>query len=170
MKYLLLAILITTTYADIFNITSFEADFKQNITDENNKTITYTGSLKALKPNYALWHYKTPIEKSVYIDTKTLTVVEPELEQVLIKHIDEKLDFFTILQKAQKREENLYTTEYKNMEIVIKTESNKILSLGYKDEFDNIVELTFENQIENAPIEEKLFTPSYPLTFDTLRD
>ena len=61
-RKILLSLLSVSLWADIGNIFSFEADFDQKITDDQNKTIEYKGHVVATKPQFALWKYTDPIQ------------------------------------------------------------------------------------------------------------
>ena len=152
------------------NINSFQAEFKQSITDDKAKVLEYTGTIKAVKPQNALWKYKTPVEKNVYIGKGSITIVEPEIEQVIIRKIDGNFDFFKMVEGAKKVEKNLYATIYKDTLFTIKIQKGLVKSISYKDEFENSVEILFTNQIQNSDINSSLFFPSYPLEYDVIRD
>ncbi len=64
MKYLLpLLLSFSISYASFDNINSFQANFKQTITNEKDKSLVYTGKIVASKPQNALWSYTDPIKK-----------------------------------------------------------------------------------------------------------
>ena len=107
MKHNFLLILLScSAFANINNINSFEADFKQNIVDDQNKTIVYNGHIQAEKPQYAVWKYISPIQKNVYITPTEVIMVEADLEQAIIKRIDSNFDFFSLLSSAKKINDN----------------------------------------------------------------
>jgi len=166
----LLLILTTASFANINNINSFEADFTQKIVDDQNKTIIYNGHIQAKKPQYALWKYTKPINKSVYILENKAIIVEPELEQAILKKIDKNFDFFELIQNATKISNNKYLTHYNNTTFIIGTNNGIITSISYKDEFENKVIIDFMNQIENNTMDEKIFTPTIPDDYDVIRD
>jgi len=167
-KFLLL-FLATASFANINNLNSFEADFKQNIVDDKNKTITYYGHVKASKPQYALWTYVKPIEKKVYILDNQAIIVEPELEQAIIKKIGNNFDFFTLIKNAKKLDNGNYLAHYNNTAFTIKTKNNSIESISYKDEFDNSVLIDFTNQVINKKIDKKEFAPVIPDEYDIIK-
>ena len=166
---ILLLFLATASFANIKNLSSFEADFKQNIVDDNNKTITYYGHVKASKPQYALWTYVKPIQKKVYILDNQAIIIEPELEQAIIKKIGNNFDFFRLLKNAKKLDKNKYLAHYNNTSFTIKTKNDSIESISYKDEFDNSVLIDFTNQIVNKKIDKKEFTPAIPDDYDIIK-
>ena len=171
MRHILLSMLFfTISFASLSEINSFNADFIQNITDEKDKVLSYNGHILASKPQNALWTYKQPIEKHVYINPRTVTIIEPEIEQVIIKRIESNFNFFNMIQNAQKVDKDSYVAHYKESIFTILTENNLLKSISYKDEFENNVEIIFLNQIQNIEIDRKLFIPFIPVDYDIIND
>lgn len=166
----MLVALFNFSFASLIDTFSFEADFTQSITDDKKQVLTYSGHLVALKPMYAKWEYKKPIKKDVYINSYNVTIVEPELEQVIIKRIESKFDFFTILKSAREIKKNVYAAFYKDIKFIIISNDDTTESISYKDEFDNDVKIVFTNQIKNKKFRRSLFTPNFPLRFDIIGD
>ncbi|MDD5372188.1 MAG: LolA-like outer membrane lipoprotein chaperone [Sulfurimonas sp.] len=171
MKYFFLAILISLElFASLDGITSFEADFTQSITDDKNKTLVYSGHIVALKPQNAKWSYIKPVKKDVFINDFEVTIVEPEIEQVIVKTLESNFDFFKIISNAKKIEENKYLANYKNSKFTITKNGSFIESISYLDEFENRVKISFKNQKQNQTVNKTVFTPVFPLNFDIIRD
>lgn len=171
MKYLVISLLCSTfSFASINTINSFEASFTQSVTDDKNATLKYSGYVKAQKPQNAVWNYLQPIQKNVYIDRFRVTVVEPEIEQVIIRQIESNFDFFKMIHNAKKISKNTYEALYRGAKFIISTKKDLIHSISYKDEFENNVKITFENQKQNIIINEEDFIAKYPLEFDIIRD
>ena len=160
----------TVSFASLSDINSFKADFIQNITDEKNKVLSYNGHILAAKPQSALWTYLQPIKKYVYINPRTVTIVEPEIEQVIVKRIESNFNFFNMIQNAQKVDKNSYIAHYQESIFTISTENNLLKSISYRDEFENAVEIIFSNQVQNLEIDQKLFVPFIPLEYDIIND
>ncbi len=156
--------------ASLGDIVSFQADFTQSVTDDKKKVLTYSGSVLAAKPQNALWRYSKPVNKDVYINSRRVTIIEPEIEQVIIKRIESNFDFFNMIKNAKKIEKNIYLAIYKNSEFRITTKDELIKSISYIDEFENSVEVIFDNQKQNDKINKELFIPNIPLEFDIVRD
>ncbi len=169
---LLPALLLTLTYlsASINVIDSFDATFIQTITDEKDKMITYKGSVLATKPQNALWSYTSPISKDVYVNQDLVTIIEPEIEQVIKKRITSDLNLFELIKKAKKISEGLYEASYMGKKYLIAFKDDLLESISYKDEFDNSVKILFENQKQNKKIDPTLFTPKIPLDFDIIQE
>jgi outer membrane lipoprotein carrier protein len=169
---LLSTLLLTFAYihASMNNLDSFEATFVQTITDEKSKVIQYEGSVLATKPQNALWSYKSPITKDVYVQQNLVTIIEPEIEQVIIKRITSDLNIFELIKKAKKISKGLYEATYMNKKYIIAFKDDLLESISYKDEFDNSVKILFEKQKQNKEINPALFTPNIPTYFDIIRE
>ena len=161
---------LTSLYGIGENTTTMQADFTQTITNDKNNTITYSGEMLAKRPNLTKWHYSEPVEKTVYITTSNVTVIEPELEQVIIKQLENAIDILAILSTATKVTENQYNAYYHAKLYHIGLESNEIRSISYNDAFDNLVTITFTKRKINTPIDDERFYPSIPEDFDIIRD
>jgi len=171
MKYFFLTIFTSLQlFASLDDITSFEADFTQSITDDKNKTLIYNGKIIALKPQNAKWSYIKPVKKEVYINDFEVTIVEPEIEQVVVKTLESNFDFFKMISNAKKTAENKYTANYKNTKFNIIKKGSFIESISYLDEFENKVQINFKNQKQNQSVDKAVFEPKFPLEFDIIRD
>ena len=167
-----MSILMITTalFSSMANINSFESDFKQTITDDKNKSLSYIGHVSAIKPQTALWKYDKPVNKSVFINRYEVTVVEPEIEQVIIKDIVSNFSFFNMIKNAKKIGKNKYEAVYQSSKFIIEQENNVIESISYIDEFENNVIITFTNQKINQKIDIRVFIPKYSLDFDIIKN
>lgn len=173
MRKLLLTSLITMQLfasTALEEVTSFEADFSQSITDEKEKVLIYNGHIVALKPQNARWSYIKPIKKDVFINDFEVTIIEPEIEQVIIKRLESNFDFFKIISNAKKIDQNTYVAYYRDTKFTIVKKNALIESISYLDEFENRVKITFENQKQNHEIEKSIFIPKYSMEFDIIKD
>jgi len=171
MKYLVIMILnISSLFAFGDSIQSFQADFVQKITDEENKVLTYTGTIQSKRPNLVLWHYTDPINKKIYINDKQAVIVEPELEQAIIKQLQGEIDFFGILASAVLVDMTHYKASYKGIDFLLKEVNGVIESLSYTDQLENKVLITFSKQRQNRPLDDALFTPKVPKDFDIIQE
>jgi len=165
-----LFLLSTLLLASPKEMSSFTSSFEQRIVNEQGKTILYKGALWAAKPQNALWLYQAPIQKSVYINGKELTIVEPVLEQVTIKSLGNEIDFLEILKKAKRVDNDHYTTTLNGIIYTLTFKNDVLTTIGYRDNYDNHVTIKFLNPTINGSIETKRFKPAYPSDFDLLRD
>ena len=150
------------------NITTFQSAFVQTVTNDQNKTLRYEGKLYFKQPGHLLWIYTKPIKKRIYIHNNKVTVIEPDLEQVVIKNMEEK-DLFTLLQKAEKIEKDHYILRQKDRTFHIYLKNGVIKKVRYKDQFDNENVVLFEKPKQNRKIDENIFKveidPSYDVVY-----
>lgn len=166
----LLSYLSLSLFAFSENITTFSADFKQEITDDNKNVITYSGHVWANKNNQALWEYLKPITKKVFINKSDVKVVEDDLEQVIIKKFNKDIDFFALMKKAKAVNKNSYEAEYFDTSYMIYLENDHIARISYEDSFANQVQIIFSKQKQNDPIDESIFSYEIPIDYDVLRE
>lgn len=150
-------------------INSFNGKFVQTIIDDNGKKIVYTGELWAAKPQNALWSYQKPIQKNVYINAQKITVVEPQIEQVTLRSLDNEIDFLQIIQKAKRLDDNRYSAVIKGQSYIIGFKNDLLSSISYSDEFDHQVSILFSNPVQNKPIEPGRFKPVIPADYDVIK-
>ncbi len=171
MRFFLLFFFSTLTlFAHFITLHSFAADFTQTITDEQNKKLIYTGSLQAKEPQSALWLYKTPVKKSIYIKENRVIVIEPELEQAIVKHIPTHFDFFHMIQNAKKIKKDTYITTLEEKTYTITLSHGLVKALDYKDDFGNSINILFSHQLQNKEINDTLFKPIIPSEYDILQN
>ena len=170
MQYIfLLTLLFSVSYSDVFSMTSFKADFTQTVINEKGGKLKYTGNIKAIKPHYALWQYTQPSLKLIYVNKNKVTIVEPELEQAIIKRLQSGIDFFNIIKNAKKIDKDTYTTNFQSVRYTIYTKNSNLKSIKYKDQLDNTILIDFTNHIINNNIELHDFEPTIPLAYDIIK-
>lgn len=171
MRFLpVLFLLSLTLFASPKDLTSFNSKFVQTIVDDNNKKITYSGELWASKPQNALWIYQKPIQKSVYVTGSKITVIEPQIEQVTLRSLDNEIDFLQIIQKSKKVDNDKYTATVKGQTYTLFFKNDILSSINYQDGYDNRVSIVFSNPVQNKPIETSRFKPVIPADFDIIKD
>jgi len=168
-SFLLLIFLTLSLFANFIELHSFSADFKQTITDDQNKKLIYTGSLQAKEPQSALWLYKTPVQKSIYIKENRVVIIEPELEQAIIKHIPANFDFFHMIQNAKKVKKDTYMAMIDNKTYTIILDKGIVKELLYADDFGNKIQILFLHQSQNKAIKSSIFNPIIPSEYDVIQ-
>lgn len=151
-------------------VSTFSADFNQTITDETNQTIVYRGHIDATRPASARWDYIEPVIKQVFVNHRTATVVEPELEQVIIKTIDKDVDLFKILADAEPVTATTFVARYHDQQFFLRMKGEIPVEITYKDTFENKICLQFSHQKINHPLDAVLFEPHVPSYFDVLTE
>lgn len=167
MHFLLFSLLIVSSiFAAPKDLSSFNSRFEQTIIDDNGKKILYKGELWASKPQNALWLYQKPIQKSVYINANKVTVIEPAIEQVTFRTLDNEIDFLQIIQKAKRLDDEHYTTTLKGQTYTISFKNDILVSISYTDGYDNKVLIKFISPLQNRVIDPSRFKPTIPSDFD----
>jgi len=167
---LLLLALLTSLFGFADTLRSLSADFTQQITDDTNKTITYSGHLDATRPDMARWEYTEPVEKSVYVVGHKVTIIEPELEQAIVKSFREEIDLFKILAKAKKLDDETYLATHNSQQFLIKIKNDVPMAISYKDAFENNIRILFSKQKVNGDLPASLFAPKIPDDYDILTE
>jgi outer membrane lipoprotein carrier protein len=167
---LFLLTLTTLTATELKELKSYQANFTQTITDQDDVKVVYTGIFKAKKPLRALWVYKTPIEKKLYINSRQIVLVEPELEQAIYRQSEESFTLFNLLDHAKQIGPNKYAKVINQRVYVLEVEKENIKNITYVDDFDNDVIIVFDNQKPNIALKAKEFHPIIPDDFDILHE
>jgi outer membrane lipoprotein carrier protein len=167
-KLLAISIFALGLFANSLDINTFKADFKQVITNELDEKIVYTGSLSVKKPSLALWRYKKPIAKDVYLYDNRVYIVEPDLEQVTISTLSNSINFIDILSQAKKISDDTYKTKLNDIDALLIVKNNQISKLQYTDSMANRVEILFDNQSKNSNIPNHYFKFSIPDGYDII--
>ena len=167
--FLLLMSFVFILFASPKDIQTFNSKFVQTVTDSNGKKIQYQGNLLASKPHYAFWMYQKPIQKNVYIVGQKITIIEPQLEQVTIRTLDEEINLLQVFQQAKLIDQEHYSANVKGQKYLLTFKNNLLNSVEYLDTFDNKVLIKFLNPIQNESIDSGKFKPSYPSSYDVIR-
>jgi len=169
MKIFFLLLLALSSYALDVNFKNFKADFTQKVVDENSKELLYEGKLLAKYPNQSLWKYVTPVEKEIYLNDRVVTMVEPDLEQVIIQKMQNEINLLKLLKDVKKISKERYETEFGGVKYTIIVANNTPSKILYRDKFDNNVTISFKNLDTKTELDEKQFTPSYSEDFDVIK-
>jgi outer membrane lipoprotein carrier protein len=168
--FLFSTLIAASIFAAPININSFNSHFEQSIIDDNGKTIRYSGELWAAKPQSALWVYQKPIQKSVYVNAQKVTVIEPQIEQVTLRTLDNEIDFLQIIQKAKRLDDEHYAATIKGQTYNILFKNDTLNTISYTDGYDNRVTIKFLSPVQNKAIEASRFKPTIPQSFDVIKD
>ncbi len=152
-----------------FEYNSIKSNFTQTITSPEGQKLTYTGNFYAKKPHYALWNYKQPVEKRVYFKNKSIMIVEPELEQVIISSLPQAPNISKLLKSAKKVKDNLYKAKYQDTAYNVWIVKNTPTKLSYKDKLDNHIIINFSNTVLNKELKNSIFEFNIPKDYDILK-
>lgn len=162
MKFILFCfILILRLFGWGEDIRSIKAKFIQT-TYQNNEKILYSGILFASNPNLAKWIYETPIKKEIYLNKQNVIIFEPLLEQATFSKISHQVDFFSIITSAKLGDDGNYYAKIGNIDYKLILKNNKPYQIIYKDDLQNLVEISLYEVQLNTPIDSKtyIFTPN----------
>ena len=163
----LIFVLIAYSYAKI-NINSFVSDFVQTITNDQNKTITYKGKLYFKAPNKVRWIYTKPLHKEIFILGPKMVIIEPDLEQAVVKTFNEEKTLAQIIQDAKKVDKNRYVGTYKGKKYTIWLTNGVLHKITYQDRMQNRVTITFSHPKQNIEINDSVFTYTIDPDFDVI--
>lgn len=165
----LLTVGVSLSAAAIQDIRTFTADFRQTIHNDQKTKITYRGKLFAQQEhNQALWIYTDPIDKRIYYSSGKVVIIEPELEQAIFAKLDKVPNILTLLKKAKKKAPHTYVTTFNNTQYTILFKEGKLDRIRYRDELHNRIEIAFDHQKVNLPIDRKKFLYQIPADYDIL--
>jgi len=166
---IIIALILTNTLLSAFfeNVSNFQSKFRQTITSDG-KDIIYEGELYIKRPSSVLWLYQKPIRKSIYIRDHSLFMIEPDLEQVIIKSISKSLQLVKILESSKKISANRYVATIKDKKYLIILKKSMLFRIIYSDEVENSIEITFIDPRVDIEINDKKFFPNIPSDFDRI--
>jgi len=154
---------------DLKDINTFEASFKQSIINSSNKEIVYNGYIYIKEPANIVWKYTQPILKDVYIINTKVTIVEPELEQVIMSKMDKEINILKLLKNATKVTSNKYVSSIDNRNYTLTITNNTLQQINYTDEIDNKVTIYFSDIQQNHTIKENIFKFTIPYEYDIIK-
>ena len=171
---------------------SYQADFIQIVVNENGNKVQETrGSLKAKRPGLFYWETNAPLSQFIVSDGETVEVYDPDLEQVTIHKLDDRVQSTPAL---------LLSGEVDNLEETYKVSGRQIgdntreftleprspdslftsLRLTFfkgelqemrmQDSLAQLSVLSFDRIRLNEPVEAGAFTLDYPESVDIIRD
>lgn len=157
-------------WAKIDHFKTIQSDFLQKVTNDQNKTIVYEGTFYATQDKKALWVYKKPVAKKIYFNNNRVVIIEPELEQAILTTLENTPNIAQLLREAKEIKPNHYTAHYLETTYTIFAGKETLEKVLYRDKLDNAVEIIFSNQSTNLFIDDELFRPEIPKTYDIVRE
>lgn len=150
------------------DIRTLKANFIQKTLSQEN-TLEYSGTLLAKVPAKAKWAYEKPTKKEIYINGKKTIIYEPFLEQVSMGSTKRKIDFLQILREAKLQKDGKYHSVFEDIDYALTLQGKIPKKLEFIDEFENAVEILFENVRINENIDEREFNFVIPPNVDIIR-
>jgi outer membrane lipoprotein carrier protein len=171
---------------------SYQADFIQIVVNGNGNQVQETrGTLKAKRPGLFYWETSAPLSQFVVSNGETVEVYDPDLEQVTIHNLDERVQSTPALllsgevdnleetYRVSGRKVGEYTREFtlepKSQDSLFTSlrltfYKGELQEMRMQDSLSQISILSFDRIRVNEPVEASAFTLDYPEGVDIIRD
>jgi outer membrane lipoprotein-sorting protein len=151
--------------------TDYKCNFQQTIQEKKNNKIQYNGILYYENKKNIKWKYLEPISKEIIIKNNKIFIIEPDLEQVIIKKNNSNKNIFSLLKTIKKN--NIKNFKYKlindNIEYNILFNKQYIpIEIKYIDTLDNNINIKFFNLIYNMKNIQNQFDFFIPDDYDII--
>lgn len=177
----------------IANLTTYQADFEQSVSNEYGKQIDFSsGSFWIKKPKAFRWEIKQQFEQLIIADGEHLWTYDKDLEQVTIQNqtrmladsplllltsdaegLEESFDISLITPEQAGKNDRLFEMKPKNSESVFESvhvlfQQNQLIELLMKDNLGQQTTVKFSNVKLNKKLGRALFTFTIPEGVDVV--
>ncbi|MBZ0333607.1 outer-membrane lipoprotein carrier protein [Marinobacter sp. JH2] len=171
---------------------TYQADFIQIVVGENGGRVQETrGTLKAKRPGLFYWETAAPLSQFIVSDGETVEVYDPDLEQVTIHKLDDRVQSTPALLLSGEVDNLDETYEVSQSRIGELTQEFTLVPKGadslfislrlsffdgelqemrMEDSLAQISILSFDSIELNKNVDQKAFTLEYPEEVDVIRD
>ena len=170
---------------------TFKADFTQTVIDRGGSTVQQTqGKMVAKRPGYFYWHTQPPLEQVIVADGKNVKVYDPDLLQVTVHTMDNRLSATPALllsgnvdgldkaynvSRDQQGSQVSFTLVPRNPDslfesLTLSFSGDTLQEMRLKDSLDQNSRLRFNNVITNAKVADDTFALHVPDGVDVIRD
>ncbi|MFL1453673.1 outer membrane lipoprotein chaperone LolA [Marinobacter sp. GN3S48] len=171
---------------------SYQARFIQIVVNENgNRVQESRGSLKAKRPGLFYWETREPHSQFIVSDGSTVEVYDPDLEQVTVHSLDEKVqttpalllsgevgnldETYRVSGRSKGKNTHEYTLEPRDADSLFVSlrltfYEGELQEMRMEDSLSQISVLSFDEIELNKAIEDRVFTLDYPDEVDVIRD
>lgn len=171
---------------------TYQADFIQIVVGENGGRVQETrGSLKAKRPGLFYWETAAPLSQFIVSDGETVEVYDPDLEQVTIHKLDDRVQSTPALLLSGEVDNLDETYEVSQRRIGELTREFTLVPRGadslfvslrlsffdgelqemrMEDSLAQISILSFDSIELNKDVDQSAFTLEYPEEVDVIRD
>lgn len=171
---------------------SYQADFIQIVVNENGNRVQETrGALKAKRPGLFYWETSAPLSQFIVSDGETVEVYDPDLEQVTIHNLDERVqttpalllsgevdnleETYNVSLKAIGDNTREYTLEPKSpdslfVSLRLTFFKGELQEMRMQDSLSQLSVLSFDNIRLNEKVDNSAFSLEYPEGVDIIRD
>ncbi|MDX1557921.1 MAG: outer membrane lipoprotein chaperone LolA [Marinobacter sp.] len=171
---------------------SYQADFIQIVVNENGNKVQETrGTLKAKRPGLFYWETSAPLSQFIVSDGETVEVYDPDLEQVTIHNLDDRVQSTPALLLSGEVDNLEETYQVSGRQIGDNTReftleprspdslftslrltffNGELQEMRMQDSLAQLSVLSFDRIRLNEPVEAGAFTLDYPEGVDIIRD
>ncbi len=171
---------------------SYQADFIQIVVNENGNRVQETrGSLKAKRPGMFYWETSAPLSQFIVSDGDTVEVYDPDLEQVTIHDLDDRVQStpalllsgevddlektYRVSGRSMGEHTREYTLEPRSPDSLFTSLrltffDGELQEMRMQDSLGQLSILSFDDIRLNEPVEASAFTLEYPEGVDIIRD
>lgn len=171
---------------------SFEAAFIQIVVNENGSEVQETrGHLKAKRPGMFYWQTTSPHSQFIASDGNNVEVYDPDLEQVTIQKLDNRVattpalllsgevenldESFTVTGRKLGEITREFTLQPRDRDslfvsLQLTFSGGELQEMRMQDSLSQLSVLSFHDIRVNGTIADNVFTLEYPETVDVIRD
>lgn len=169
---------------------TFSADFQQQVIDKSGDVVQHSdGSMLAKRPGYFYWHTDPPMEQFIVADGQQVKVYDPDLMQVTIQTMDQRLSSTPALllsgnvknldQAYHVTRQTLadgvvFTLTPKNPDslfesLALRFDNHQLVEMKLHDSLDQQSTLHFSHVVTNQPIADSKFQLQVPPGTDVIQ-
>lgn len=169
---------------------TFSADFQQQVIDKSGAVVQHSdGSMLAKRPGYFYWHTDPPMEQFIVADGHKVKVYDPDLMQVTIQDMDQRLSSTPALllsgnvknldqayhvTRQTSSDGVVFTLRPKNPDslfesLALRFDSHQLVEMQLHDSLDQQSTLHFSHVITNQPIADSKFQLHVPPGTDVIQ-
>ncbi|MDO3722321.1 MULTISPECIES: outer membrane lipoprotein chaperone LolA [Marinobacter] len=171
---------------------SYQASFIQIVADEYGNAVQETrGKLKAKRPGLFYWETSAPLSQFIVSNGETVEVYDPDLEQVTIHNLDERVQTtpalllsgevddleqtYTVSHRAVGESRQEYMLEPRNpdslfVSLRLSFVDGELREMRMLDSLAQVSILSFDDIRLNEDIDNSAFSLTYPEDVDVIRD
>ncbi|MBK1886019.1 MULTISPECIES: outer membrane lipoprotein chaperone LolA [Marinobacter] len=171
---------------------TYQADFIQIVVSENGNNVQETrGLLKAKRPGLFYWETRAPLSQLIVSDGKSVEVYDPDLEQVTIHSLDDRVqntpalllsgevdnleETYRVSGRQISEDTREFTLEPKNedslfVSLRLTFFNNELQEMRMQDSLSQLSVLSFDHIRLNETVERSVFKLEYPEGVDVIRD
>lgn len=171
---------------------TYQADFIQILVNEGgDKVQESSGSLKAKRPGLFYWEQTPPLTQFIVSNGEKVTVYDPDLEQVTIHSLDDRIattpalllsgevehleETYKVTRQASGGDQQVFVLEPKSQDslfvsLQLRFTNGVLDEMRLNDSLSQLSILSFDNIRLNETVPDSAFVLKYPDSVDVIRD